>query len=166
MKNTNTNNAYYGEIEPNASYVASPLFPNKEVRDRCLEVMNSDLEEEYFEGLKVYKYTGELDYTMDRDYILVSRTGVVNLSEKLHKIYYNPPRYKGDKLNNHIRIKIMNGKKILFNENGNLIYGQVAPKDYRYSISSMILEDVLWDSVGLDLEFTISAEALNEVEER
>ena len=116
--------------------------------------------------MKEHTYTGELDLTQEGDYILLSHSGTVNISEKLHKIYYNPPRYKGDKLNNHIQIKIMNKSKTLFSEDGNLIYTKVASKDYRYSINSEILEDVLWDSVGLDLEITISAEALNEVEER
>jgi hypothetical protein len=108
--------------------------------------------------MKTRTYTGELDYTQDKEYILTSPGGVVNISKLLEKVYYHST-------NNHIQIKIMNKTKTLFNEDGILFYDKVAPKKYKLSVSSEILEDVLQDSVGLDLEIVVNAEALDELRE-
>jgi hypothetical protein len=107
--------------------------------------------------MRIHTHTGELDYTKEGDYILTSPGGIVNISNLLKIIYYHPT-------NNHIKIKIMNGKKTLFNEDGILYLKVVFDPDITdYFISSEDLTDVLFTHVGDDLEIEIYAEALDYV---
>jgi hypothetical protein len=102
-----------------------------------------------------YKLSGRLttDDTSG-DYILQKKHTEFNLSSLLDKIYYSED-------SNHIEITITDGKKILFQEDGLLNYGKVAPKTYKYFINGNNLQKVLDDSFYKDLDITIVSEALD-----
>ncbi len=102
-------------------------------------------------------YCGTLVFSNSGDYEVHSSTGIVNISEILETIYYHPD-------NNHIYFKLMNNPKTLFEEDGNLYYGKLAPKIYTYHINGENLEVALYGAVGTYVEITIFAEALDEIE--
>ena len=83
-------------------------------------------------------YSGRLVYDDDANYIIYSDDGgVFNLSNALSTIYYHPE-------NNHICIKVMNGSRVLFDEDGVLYKKAIGKHFYSYHVSSEDLETVLF----------------------
>lgn len=103
--------------------------------------------------MNINTYYGRLIYNDQGEYELHSPTGIVNISHILKNIYFAD--------NNYIKIKIMNGCKVLFNEEGNLYLKVIIkPKLASYHVNGNDLETVLFDLVGQDLEILLFAEAL------
>jgi len=105
----------------------------------------------------IFIYSGKLTYNQDGDYILSSPIQTINISTILKKIYcwYS----------NQIDIRIMKGCKILYNEQD----GRLLKKLDKYGLDSyhvngLDLEDVLFHSVGLDIDIEIYNSALDEIE--
>lgn len=99
-------------------------------------------------------FNGILDYNENADYVLESTQGrgSVNISGMLNKVYYADT--------NSISIKIMDGCKTLFNEEGNIYLKNNQFGIYSYHIDGEDLEHKLFNNTGKELEITISAEAL------
>jgi len=105
---------------------------------------------------KTFTYSGKLTYSDRGDYILSSPTQTTNISTILKKIdcWYS----------NHIDIKILKGCKILYDEQD----GRLLKKLDKYGLDSyhvngLDLEEVLFNSVGLDIDIEISSSALEEI---
>jgi hypothetical protein len=98
--------------------------------------------------------SGILTYDDSGNYVV----GNVNFSSILDKIYYAN--------NNHLDIKIYEGNKILYIENGNLYRRKADDIDiYDYHICGNNLENVLFNSVGkfVTIEFFAEAVIVREV---
>lgn len=101
-------------------------------------------------------YFGKLVYNDDGDYEIHLEDGCIfNLSKALRTVYYHQE-------NNHINIEIMNGNKVLFNEDGVLYKMRDQHQLYSYFISSTNLEEVLFFNTNENIEVTLFAEALEE----
>ena len=105
---------------------------------------------------KTFTFSGMLTYSELGDYILSSPTQTTNISTILKKIYCWH--------HNQIDIKIMKGCKILYNEQD----GRLLKKLDKYGLNSyhvngLDLEEVLFNSVGLDIDIEISSSALEEI---
>lgn len=90
-------------------------------------------------------FNGILEYNDDAEYTV----GSTNLSQILDDIYYSK--------NNIINIKIYEGSKTLFAEEGYLTRRKSDVADiYSYHVSSFGLEDTLFDAVDkyIDVEVT------------
>jgi len=98
---------------------------------------------------------GILEFTEQGRYELHHpNSGITDISSILETIYmHSESKY-------HINIKITNGCKTLFNEDGSLYLSRIRPKLYSYYVSGEDLETVLFNSVGKELDITIFAEAL------
>lgn len=82
-------------------------------------------------------FSGILEYNDDGQYVV----GNVNLSQILDEVYYSN--------NNIINIKIYEGTKTLFIEDGYLTRRKSDIVDiYSYHVNSFGLEDLLFDTVG------------------
>lgn len=99
-------------------------------------------------------YSGKLVYNSNGEYELHNGK-IVNLSNMLKKVYYHPT-------NNYINIKIMNGSRLLFNEDGNLHYKPIGKHFYSLHVDGEDLETILFESTDKDLEVKIYAEVLME----
>lgn len=101
---------------------------------------------------------GRLEYSDYAQYQIITSNGVTNISEILDKIYYST--------NNKIKIKIMNGSKTLYNEEGNLLKKPGDYGIYDYHINGYDLEQVLFDYTGknIDIEIVADAESLGQGE--
>lgn len=77
---------------------------------------------------------------------------IFNLSLLLDKIYMSD--------NNHLRIKIMQGCKTLFEEDGLLLKRKIKNNFYSMHLSGLDLETELFNLVDESLEITIYTEAL------
>lgn len=101
-------------------------------------------------------YSGRLIYNIYAEYQLLSPTVAIDLSELLSKVYYAED-------SNYIELKIMNAKKIVFNEQGTLLLKKDNDGIYGYHINGENLELALFDSVDKDLFVEIYADALQEL---
>ena len=97
-------------------------------------------------------FNGILDYNENADYVLESTQGSFNISSILNKVYYADT--------NSISVKIMDGCKTLFNEEGNIYLKKDQFGIYSYHIDGENLEQKLFNNTGKELEITILAEAL------
>ena len=103
---------------------------------------------------QLHSFSGKLTYSDFGTYQLIYPGGGVNISSILSKVYHSPT-------NNKIHIKIMNGCKVLFNEEGNLlIRPETSTELYSYHINGECLETVMFYNTDKDLTFEITAEAL------
>ena len=99
--------------------------------------------------------TGVLSYDQNAEYII----GTFNLSKLLSKIYYSFT-------SNQINIRISDGCKILFNEDGMLYKRKSQYGTYDYFVSGSCLDDTLFDNCGKDLEVIIESKALGDTYEK
>ena len=100
--------------------------------------------------MKEKVYEGRLEYDQDGAYVIHNHNTntVFSLSSLLFKIYYAPI--------NRIKIKIMNGCKTLFNEDGNLYLKRGVNGIYGYHVNGMDLESILFNNTDEYLEVTIA----------
>jgi hypothetical protein len=97
-------------------------------------------------------FSGRLTYNLMADYELVSPTGCTNLSQLLNKVYSSNSKY--------IEIKIMNGCKLLFDEQGNLIKKNDKFGVESYFINGDCLDEKLFFNTDKDIDVEIYADDL------
>ena len=90
---------------------------------------------------------GRLNYSDYAQYQIITSIGATNISEILDKVYYST--------NNKMKIKIMNGSKILYNEEGNLLKKSGDFGIYDYHINGFNLEQVLFFNCGKQIDIEI-----------
>ena len=101
---------------------------------------------------------GKLVYGDKAEYLIyMNDDKVFNLSLLLDQIYYAPKTY-------HLHIKIMDGCKTLFNEDGGLYLAPIAKGFYSYHICSNDLESCLFENTDKELTFLIESKTLNEAD--
>lgn len=104
---------------------------------------------------KVYTYTGKLVYDDFGLYqLLISPTNMINLSSLLDLVYH---------ADSYIELKIMNGSKTLFNEQGSLVIKKDNSGIFGYHINGENLESALFFNVGNQLDIEIYSKALEGV---
>lgn len=107
-----------------------------------------------YKSKKLHTYNGKLIYNPIAEYELVYPGGMVNISSLLSKVYYSP-------INNKIHIKIMNGSKTLFNEEGYLLMKKDMDDIYSFHVNGNNLELVLFENTDKYIDVEIFAEALD-----
>lgn len=104
---------------------------------------------------------GKLVYSDNGQYEIHNQNGwIFNLSKALNEIYMS-------KVSNHIGLKIMDGYKILFDENSNLYKNKNDFGQGKYSYSYFVegngnLETILFDNTDKTLEITLFSDAIGE----
>jgi hypothetical protein len=102
-------------------------------------------------------YSGKLIYDDDGNYLICPKgRKEFNLSKALRTVYYHQS-------NNHINIKISDGCKVLFYEDGILYKKRDQYQLYSYFVNGKNLEEVLFFSTDKDIEIALFAEALEEI---
>lgn len=104
---------------------------------------------------KIQTINGILKYNDDGQYEIHNSNRCFNLSQLLDKIYYSDT-------SNYINLCIMDGCKVLFNEDGNLYKNKDSDGIYSYFILGNNLEKTLFDNTDKKLEFTLYAETIGE----
>jgi len=98
---------------------------------------------------------GKLNYSCFAEYEIINSAGAINISEILDHIYYSN--------NNKINIKVMNGCKTLYHEEGNLLRKRGENDIYDYHINGANLELVLFNNCDkfVDIEIVADTESLD-----
>lgn len=100
-------------------------------------------------------YSGRLTYNQDAEYELDSFTSIINISKILDSILDSNSKY--------IEIKVMNGCKLLCEEQGNLMkYKSYSTGVVDYHINGCCLGDILFDNTEsyIDIEIYVPKIAL------
>ncbi len=101
----------------------------------------------------MFTMNGKLKYNDLGEYELCSEDRVYNISKFLNDVYYSKPPY-------HIDVCILDGCKIIFNEDGVLYKRKDKHGLYTYCVLGLDLEDVLFKNVNKFLEFTLYSQTL------
>lgn len=97
-------------------------------------------------------WTGILVYNDEADYEIHTDKEIINLSAILHDVYV-------DERSNRLAIKIMEGCKLLFNEDGNLYYNKEPEIGvWTYHVGGEPLEQTLFNNTDKVLEFTVGSD--------
>ncbi|HZK00292.1 MAG TPA: hypothetical protein VFC79_09800 [Tissierellaceae bacterium] len=101
---------------------------------------------------------GKLVYGDRAEYLIhMNDNTVFNLSLLLDQIYYAPKTY-------HLHIRIMDGCKTLYNEDGGLYLAPITRGFYSYHICANDLESCLFENTDKVLTIFIESTTLNEAD--
>ena len=101
-------------------------------------------------GKLVYNDAGDYEIHNDQE------SYIFELSKLLEDIYYNPKC-------NHLNIKIIQGCKTFFNENGNLYFDKIFDRFYSYHVSGEDLGTALFNLADERIEVELESEAIKGV---
>jgi len=103
--------------------------------------------------MKRYKYNfgGKLFYNQDAEYEIKFRNGYFNFSGFLNRVYLSDNKF--------VNIKIMNGCKLMFEEEGFLYCAKNKCGFESYHVAGVDLDGVLFNLVDEDIEIFMYANA-------
>lgn len=101
-------------------------------------------------------YYGKLIYNENGEYEIHSDNEIINISNRLNKIYYHPK-------SNLAKVRVESDKRLLFSEIGNVYYDKNDCDIYSLHINGECLEDALFNAVDENVEIII-VDGLEDVE--